>query len=267
MELEPEVIRVNIQHGGGWGIFRDWRYDDDFAFSDIFFSCGWESKEVSIPQIERMPFIKGFRLMQYEPEGEEDILYIGYSGAKNISRLILYEINADKHLADEIKFLSMLKSETVQNLRVRLYHYDYGWNQKSRIQKEAGEFIYDTETDFYKSLMNSKLCICSYLMTTPLEALLCGKPIIILQHPKKLSGWDGNPMDEEIELLVEAGIIAGTPEKLAETVNEIYDDVDRWWNEPHRQEAIKRFRERYLYFPENAEEIWIKRIEELADGR
>lgn len=267
MELDPRVTRVNIQHGGGWGIISQWIFDDDFRFTDIYLSCGWEAKEIVTPKIERMPFIKGFRLMQYEPEGGEDILYVGYSSSKNIFRFNRFGINIDKLLADEIKFLGMLKNETVQKLRVRLYEADYGWNQKSRIQKEAGEFIYDTEANFYKSLVKSKLCISSWLMTTPLEALLCNKPILILEHPRELSSWDGNPMDEEIELLVEAGIIAVTPEKLAETVNEIYDDVDSWWNEPHRQEAIKRFKEKYLYFPENAEEIWIKRIEALADGR
>jgi len=264
MDLKQGVIKADIQHGGGYGMINTWSMDDEYDICDVFFTCGWETNDIKKTKFEKMPYIKAFRLKTDEIAGEGDILYVGYSAGKNIFRLHRHSITIDKYLEAEVKFLSLIKREAAQELRIRLYS-DCGWNHKSRIQREVGEFTYDTISDFSESVLHSKLCICGCFHSTPLEALLCNRPILILQHPRESSSWDGTPLDEEIERLVEADIIAGTPEKLAEIVNQIYDDVETWWNEPHRQEAINLFKEKYLYFPENAADIWIDKIASLAE--
>ena len=60
--------------------------------------------------------------------------------------------------------------------------------------------------------------------------------------------------------MIRVGIIADTPETLAALVNHIHGNVENWWNEQERQLVVKKIRDKYAYFPENAKEIWVNKV-------
>ena len=47
--------------------------------------------------------------------------------------------------------------------------------------------------------------------------------------------------------LKKVGIIHHDPVTAAQTLNDIYDDVDAWWNEPERQAAVSNFVSHVLF--------------------
>ena len=47
-----------------------------------------------------------------------------------------------------------------------------------------------------------------------------------------------------------------TPEEAADAVSAIYDDVETWWNEPTRQNAVQLFRDRFLKTSPHLIALW-----------
>ena len=47
-----------------------------------------------------------------------------------------------------------------------------------------------------------------------------------------------------------------SPVEAAHAVNEIYDDVDTWWNAPERVEAVRKFCDRFAYVADDPVKEW-----------
>lgn len=124
---------------------------------------------------------------------------------------------------------------------------------------------FDTSDNYFESIANAKLVISEMAGSVVLEALMIGKPIIVLHHFDAIC-TEKIAKAQDVEDLVRVGIIAGSSEKLADTVNHIHCNVEAWWNEPERQNVVKRIREDYCYFPEDAETIWVEKIASFCRG-
>jgi len=66
--------------------------------------------------------------------------------------------------------------------------------------------------------------------------------------------------------LHEVGIYHHGPESVANLVNEIYSDVEQWWNAPTRQAAIGRFRNRFAHTTPDHKEKWVSALRRIAAG-
>ena len=101
-----------------------------------------------------------------------------------------------------------------------------------------------------KSLKNCRLYVCDYLSTSFIEALSVNKPTILF--------WDSQVNElrpaakKYYDKLREVGILYDTSEGAAAIINNIYDDVKRWWNETNSQEARWDFCIRFARTAQNA---------------
>ena len=89
--------------------------------------------------------------------------------------------------------------------------------------------------------------------TTAVEALYVKKPVLVLyslDHASELAM-------EDMELLERTGILVQTWEKLSEQLEKICTDIDAWWNDTARQEAVEYIKRKYIYMPEHPEKVWL----------
>ena len=103
--------------------------------------------------------------------------------------------------------------------------------------------INDGTSDITDLISKSRLVVHSYDST--------GILITLSQNVPTLAFWQ-NGFDHLREsakpyyqTLVDAGIIHLSNESASNKVNEIWDDVDGWWNQNHIQDARKKFCQRY----------------------
>lgn len=55
-----------------------------------------------------------------------------------------------------------------------------------------------------------------------------------------------------------------TPESAGVAANQIYDDVETWWNNPERQNAVETFCERFARNSPDAAKLWAAEFKKIA---
>jgi putative transferase (TIGR04331 family) len=105
--------------------------------------------------------------------------------------------------------------------------------------------------------------------TTFLEAMAMNVPVVMYSDLR--GGEDQAFTMTELSTpyyreLHEAGIYHHGPESVAELINEIYSDVQQWWNAPTRQAAIGRFRNRFAHTTPDCREQWVSTLCRIAAG-
>ena len=58
--IDTEAVKISVQHGGGYGVWRDMHFEEEYEACDVFWTSGWESDDKK-PYFEKMPFVKFFR--------------------------------------------------------------------------------------------------------------------------------------------------------------------------------------------------------------
>ena len=266
MNIDVENIKkVDIMHAppydiGGyyWGNLGEFQLCDDFLISG-----GIRHKKISTNFIQ-MPFIGLFRRNITIEKGNK-IIYVNYTYPQHKIRLSLAEWNWGRFVKKELEFFKLLDKETISEMRFRPHPgHKNQWNSIQKIKNEISELVFDNVPDFYTSIRDAKLVVSEILGAAAMESIGLGKPTIVLFNPM-ISYVELNDNYKDVEDMIRVGMIAETPERLASIVNSIHDDVDSWWNEPERQEVFRRIQEKYMYFPENAKELWVEKIRSYVE--
>jgi len=164
-----------------------------------------------------------------------------------------------EYLQWQARFVDSLSPFTLNVLKLRPHSSDFGWGAVSRLKVLYTNLRLDPpETTFIESISNCRLFVCDHMSTTYAEALACNKPTILFWSP------DANPLLPEAEqyfaLLRNAGVLFDSPEAAAEAASNVYEDVEKWWNDAKRQETIKVFTETFLGHHPDSENIWLKEL-------
>lgn len=256
------TLFCDIQHGGNYGIERFLDTQVEYEICDYFYTWGWQIEKNFPTQCRPMPAAKLLDKRLQHMETGDDILYVSYTPFKSgnilYKRFLLY----DEERKSEIKFLRGLSNPLRQKLLVRLFPEDRRWHVRENIDCQVSGIRYDEEKEFYNSLKKVNLVVLMLWSTTILEALYAGKPILVLHDTCHAE----DAALEDIRELERVGILVRTWEKLGLRLEEIYQNVNEWWNEPERQKVVKKIRDKYMYMPKNSREIWTDEILSLADG-
>ena len=92
-------------------------------------------------------------------------------------------------------------------------------------------------------IKENRLIVHSYDSTGMLETLS--------QNIPTLAFWQNNfdhivdKVKPDYQLLVDAGIVHFSAQSVASKVNEIWEDVDVWWQKSHVQNARKKFCDKF----------------------
>jgi len=233
---------LGAQHGGHYGNGL-WSASESHQIKicDRYYSWGWhvkgESKVIPLPTGKFNIF-----KCNVKPNINGNILWIGMTVPRY--SYFLYSASVGTHtlnyIDDQFRFYKFLSSQVNDILYLRLYPYDFGWNEKSRWVDKFPEIkINNVKLSLVESLNNSRLAICTYNATTYLETFVANFPTIVFWDPYY---WELRPSAQEyFDQLREVGIFHETPESAAKMVNEIYKDPLSWWNKPEVQKAKDEF--------------------------
>lgn len=253
--LEKGTQLYGMQHGGNYGI-EAYIEEPELNMMNKFITWGWVDKEND-------KIIKGIatklnsRKKRKSENQKSDILFVTTAPLRYrttfrdaLSSMI------KEYQEDQLQFISTINKEILQNILVRPNYYDAGIDTYKIITNFDKNIRFQTwDIKFQNAVKDSKICVFDHLATTFLEALFVNKPTILF--------W----RDLYLELKPEAvkylenfkavGILHNNPQSAANVLNEIYEDIETWWNNNERQKVVKEFCDNFAYAPQNALDLFM----------
>ena len=240
-KVEKNTQLIIGQHGGHFGMSPfSFTEDHQIKIATKWLSWGWsDSSRPKVAPIGNLKCI-GRKQVKYNPNGQALMV------SMTIPRYSyhLYAMPESKqwldYVADQQVFLRSLPQTLREQVLLRLYSKDYGWDQFDRWNEQMPEVCLDLgRQNYYKLIEQSRLFIATYNATTYLESLNWNIPTIIFWNPMH---WE---LKEEVrpyfELLELAGIFHRTPESAAQHMLEVWDNVSDWWESREVQSARAQF--------------------------
>lgn len=238
--IEKGSVLVIGQHGGHFGIGK-WSFleEHETTIPDKYLTWGWSNSDKKV-QSNYSITIVGKKDVKWNPKGKVLLVtcamprYSCWLYSSVSSSQWLYYLN------DQFLFTENLNQAVRETLTVRLYSHDYEWNQKERWNLEMPDISLDLGSTSMENLMiNSRIYVSSYNATTFLESMGRNMPTIMFWNPKYWELRDSAiPFFEKLE---KVGIFHRTPDSAAKKINDIWDDVESWWNSEETQNVKNEF--------------------------
>lgn len=263
--VESGSSLYGVQHGGNYGIDQYMQVlDHEVAITDKFYSWGWNYRELN-ERIVPMTASKVIGKERFRRKKKNNhILFAGTALPRYLYRL-QYPTNnhLEKYFEDQKRFFKSIDFSYQTFIRYRVFIQDYGADIVEQIQNACpGLVMEDWDIPFQESLMNCKLFVCDHLFSVHAEALSLNIPTILF--------WDIESYIHRAEAsryldnLHAVGILHYSPESAAKMVNEVYDNVDDWWNKQERQAARLEFCDHFARNSPNAIEEWINEFKKIS---
>lgn len=256
-QSENNTVLLGLQHGGAdYGARENFIFrDHEASIVDYFFSWGWKDVKCDAEVIP-MPANKLINESNISPSDlEMDILWITSTMPRYLTFFPRITSYFERYLDSQMKFINSLDVAYIDNLRIRTHSQDYGWGIRLRLERAVKNIRFDHNVmPYYKSLEKCRLCVCDHLSTTATEALALNKPTILFWNN------DTNKIRSEhleyFDLLRSVGILYDSPEAAAKAVNKIYDNVNLWWDDVERKNAVLSFNKVFSLMQNNGTNIW-----------
>jgi putative transferase (TIGR04331 family) len=235
---QKNIKHIHIQHG--WVFMNNlntmWL---ESYLSDIYLTSGSVIEDLS-------NIVKGgYVREQYNKIGEnkrDDILF--FSTASPAYTYQLDENVRDesfvKYLDKQIKFISLLDKEILNNFYYRKYPVDYGWGEIEKLISVIPEIKFDNVyVRGLDRISKAKLVIFDVFSTGYIEAIIANTPTVIIfdKEIRKLN----KDFEDMIDKLSEVNVVFYNIEGAAKHINAIYKNPYKWWNSEKVQARIKEF--------------------------
>ena len=238
---------IIAQHGGAYGVAAHLSTQDhEVAIADRFLSWGWKDNFES--KIYPAPSMKLLGQKKYKPKRDGFCLLVTASLPRRSYHLGSWPVGPQlaSYLSDQFDFVNNLSNAVRSNLAIRLFPHDFGWEQEQRwINFDSDSNLLPLSKNLDSYLKETRLFISTYNATTFLESFKSNIPTVIYWDSKF---WEINDSSKPyFNLLRDANIFFDSPKTAALHVNEIWEDVQGWWNSKKVKEAVKIFSETYAY--------------------
>ena len=230
------------QHGNNYGTYRYFYPVIEEVTADKFLTWGWTD---GLPQHTPAFIFKmtGIKAKHFNPKGNllliEDMYY---------DRIDTWDRSAEHliYFSEQVEFTRALLEEPFSKLVVRAHSsYKYNNPYEKEIWGSVNAAIkFDPgNVNISDLIAQSRLVVHSYDSTGILETLSQNIPTLAFWQ----NGFDHLRESAKpfYQLLVDAGVVHFSPKSIAQKVNEIWDDVDGWWEQDDVQDARLKFIERY----------------------
>nr|WP_176082391.1 LIC12162 family protein [Leptospira alexanderi] len=242
---EKGVPLIISQHGGYYGIGNiSFLEDHEKKISNRYLTWGWHDEEYAnvIPNFSIK--IANKKDICYSSKGYGLLVehcmprYSYWIQNTPVSGQIL------RYFDDQYSFIKHLTPKVRSKFLIKLYPDDYDWNQKERWESLYLTLAYDSGQKSFESVMRkSRICVTTYNATTYLESLGLNMPTLIFWNP---TYWELRKSAlPYFQMLKDASILFESPITAATYLNEIWDNIDDWWQEKERQRIRGIFIEKY----------------------
>jgi len=229
------------QHGNNYGTKKNYSHRIEMLTSDKFITWGYNKLPCHVPA-----FIfktAGVKKETYNSKGGLILIEICHPGSYETQDIESEHIN---YFNDQKEFVKRLDEDVKKNLTIRLHssYKIFRWSEEKRwfdfdpmLRLETGKI------NINKLISKNRLVVHSYDSTGILETLSQNIPTLAFWQ----NGFDNieNSAIPHYQTLVDVGIIHLSPRSVASKVNDIWDDVEGWWNQSHVQTAKNQFCELY----------------------
>lgn len=237
---ESGTYLLGDQHGGYYGMMKRFHNEShELAVTDFYYTWGWSIKD-TYSRIVPFHSSKLFRHPLLGADNKKfEILYVLTKRPKYLVQFDLTPDNYSLNVQWQHRFIGSLTSRLISALRVRPHTEDSGWEVVQQLKNNFPGLIFDNSSiEFLNSLKRCRLYVTDHFSTTFLEALACNKPTLLFWPNDDLFKEDILPY---FDLLRSVGILFDSPEIAANSLVEINIDIEKWWYEPSRQNAVKKF--------------------------
>ena len=229
------------QHGGSYGTKKSHSYQNEILTSDKFITWGYKKLSHHSPAFIFKTV--GVKKNIYNSKGGLILMQLCHSGCFETQDVERQHI---RYFNDQKEFVKMLTSDPKKKLTIRLHpaYRFFRWSEKKRWFDFDPLLKLDTcKINIYRLIAKNRLVVHTYDSTGILETLSQNIPTLAFWQ----NGLDHiqNDAIPHYQTLVDAGIVHLSAKSAANKVNDIWDDVDGWWNQKHVQQARKQFCEIY----------------------
>ena len=235
-----------LQHGGHYGIGKHSNMlDYELQICDKFISWGWKNNSDNIITLPSMKISRMISSSSYSKEGS--LLIIGQDFTRYSYHMYSYPVSSGylSYENDLKDFIINLSDKIESNTILRFKHGgSFGWNEMIEFEKTFPKITLDkADKPLASEVARSRLCVQTSNFTTYLESLALNIPTIIFWDPKF------NNLTDDANLyfddLAKAKIFFSDPVEAANHINNIWEDVDRWWASDTVQESRANFVKNY----------------------
>lgn len=265
---EKGSLLIGTPHGGSYGGLVNMPGENhETAIVDRYYSWGWGRTDCAAKVI---PF-PASKLVGRKKIGASNLKTgVMWASTSSLRYLVMYELPTfpvffHEYISWQARFAKTLHQKIVPVVRLRPHREDGGWDVVQRLKECIPDLNIETwAVPFRESMDNCRLYVCDHFSTTFAEALAANKPTILFWNPEI------NELRPEAQpyydLLRKHGILFDTPESAGDAVNQVYDNVETWWNDPGRQKAVETFCERFARNSPDAIDLWATEFNRIASG-
>ena len=230
------------QHGNNYGSHRYIKSTIEEVTSDKFLTWGWQD--------DLQQHIPTFMLKTL---GQGKNYYDSSGGLLLIEDMLPLRLDTwdcayefENYFSQQKQFVSELEHESRQNLTVRInpsYQKTPSYHSLRWRDFDSTININSDESKMATLLSQNRLIVHAYDSTGLLETLSRDIPTIAFWN----NGYEHlrDSAKPYYKLLYNAGIIHFTPKSAASKVNEIWDDIEGWWNAQETINAKNSFCDRF----------------------
>lgn len=226
---------------------------------DIYYTVGWKSKN-KYENIKQGASLFEFKIPNIRKK-KKQILYIAPTPSVKLAEINAaygeIQENAIKYLNFKTIFFDNLNSIVYKDIIYRRYPLKETWMEFKDFSININK-IHSVD-DFSKTakqmMKQAKLVIVDYLSTSHLESLIMDIPTVVFFN--KNTYYLENDYINTYDELINAKIFHTSPTDAAIFVNEICDDVDKWWYSEKVQNARNKFLNENIGNPKDAIKFYL----------
>ncbi len=258
--LNRDKIKLfSSQHGCGYGMDK-FHVPENFDRSivDKFLTYGWTEGNLTHPLPMPLLIKKKKKIVN-----ENRILLALTTRSVYVIRLLVgpkSSMNLIDHIDDPIKFIKQLNYTDF--LYARFHPSDKErWNNELILKNKVPNLKPDNEDSFYKSLDRSRIFVSDSLGTSFLESMQSNTPTVIFINKNSYLFRDS--FLKHVSYLRKAKILFFSPIEAANHINEVYNNIDNWWN----SDITKKIRNNFCLEHSLTSTRWINDWVKILDNK
>ena len=234
-------------HGGGHHrkFNETFHYERMIANMTATWTKSQDDKEIQLPANKFLNFKKKRKEYKYLSYVE---LRSGLFPSKFGDRQYIPETN----LKNIKHFESLLEKKIFENL-IYLPFDNYNWGCVNSVKKIIKSNYIQEPISLMKYLHKSKIVLCTYPETPLYEGIITGPTILLYNFSTDLIHERFEKIFKE---MVKYKIIFSNPEEASLHINDIWDNVDEWWNSKNVKNTINEFMQQTCMTSDNSIKIW-----------